>query len=335
LKDHIIEDRFIDVRSASARYRLLGDEARLRLLRVLSLERLNVTEITGVLGLAQSGVSRHLKLLKEAGFVAEERSGGFTYYTLTDLSRHEYRALWDALQDQFAQAADDPAVNADNARLQEVLRLRKESFLEHTADAKDNRQLVPGRSWAAWSRALGLLLPPLRVADLGCGEGYLTIEASRWAASVVGVDRSSTVLARARTLAQRRRAKHITWKRGDLEQLPLAAASVDLALLSQSLHHAVDPSRAMAEAVRILVPGGRLLVLDLREHEEGWVRDRLGDRTLGFSDARLRQLLTDAGLTGVRTSSGARKAGSPFAVLLAIGHKPGAARPAGRERTPR
>jgi ArsR family transcriptional regulator len=335
LHNHIIGYRFIDVRSASAHYRLLGDEARLRLLRALSLERLNVTELTAVLGLAQSGVSRHLKLLKEAGFVAEERAGGFAYYTLADVQQNGRGPLWDALVDQFAQAADDPAVKADNARLQEVRRLRKESFLDHTGDAKDNRQLVPGRSWAAWSRALGLLLPPLRVADLGCGEGYLTIEASRWAASVVGVDRSSAVLARARTLAQRRRAKHITWKRGDLEQLPLAAASVDLALLSQSLHHAVDPSRAIAEAVRILVPGGRLLILDLREHEEGWVRDRLGDRTLGFSDAQLRQLLTDAGLTGVRTSPGARKAGSPFAVLLAIGHKPDADRTAGRERKPR
>jgi SAM-dependent methyltransferase len=330
LQDKITACRFVDVISASACYRLLGDEARLRILRLLSLERLNVSELTAALGQAQSGVSRHLKLLKNAGFVEEERTSGFTYYTLASPQQEERGALWAALTDQFAQAADDPSVKADDARLQEVLRLRKENFLEHAADARENRQLVPGRSWVAWSRALALLLPPLRVADLGCGEGYLTIEASRWARSVVGVDRSTTVLARARTLAQRRRATNITWKRGELEKVPLDAGCVDLALLSQALHHAEDPGRAIAEAVRILAPGGRLLVLELREHEEAWVRDKLGDRVLGFSEPRLRQLLLDAGLAGVRTSVGARKAGDPFAVLLAVGHKLGSARTARR-----
>lgn len=307
---------------ASAHYRLLGDEARLRLLRLLSLERLNVSELTAIMGLAQSGVSRHLKLLKEAGFVDEHRSGGFTYHTLVDLKDQGLASLWGALLDQFEASADDPAVKADDARLQEVLRIRKENFLDHAPDTRDNRQLVPGRSWAAWSRALGLLLPPLRVADLGCGDGYLTVEASRWAGSVVGVDRSATVLDRARTLAQRRKAENIIWKRGELEKVPLDSDSVDLVLLSQALHHAVNPSRAVAEAVRIAVPGGRVLVLDLREHDQEWVRDTLGDRSLGFSEAQLRRLMVDAGLTDVRMSVGASKAGDPFAVLVALGHKP-------------
>ena len=315
------------MKTASGHYRLLGDEARLRLLRLLSLERLNVTELTAVLGLAQSGVSRHLKLLKEAGFIEEQRSAGFTYYTLADLRKQGWGSLWDSLAEQFAQAGKDPEVKADHTRLQEVLRLRKENFREHAADPRDNRQLVPGRSWVAWSRALGLLLPTLRVADLGCGDGYLTIESSRWAGRVVGVDRSPTVLARARLLAQRRRATNVTWKRGELEKLPLDTGSFDLALLSQALHHAVNPNRALAEAVRILVPGGRLLILELREHDEEWVRDKLGDQVLGFGEIRLRQLLSEAGLAGVRTSIGASKAGDPFAVLLALGHKPTATRP--------
>ena len=156
---HITIGRFIDVKTASSHYRLLGDEARLRLLRLLSLERLNVTELTAVLGLAQSGVSRHLKLLKEAGFIDEHRSAGFTYYTLADLPKQGLGSLWDSLAEQFAQAGKDPEVKADHTRLQEVLRLRKENFREHAADPRDNRQLVPGRSWVAWSRALGLLLP--------------------------------------------------------------------------------------------------------------------------------------------------------------------------------
>jgi ArsR family transcriptional regulator len=309
----------MDMKEASALYRLLGDEARLRLLRVLSAERLNVTELTGVLGLAQSGVSRHLGLLKDAGLVAEERDGGFSYYRAAPVSG----SLGDVLKRQFEGAADDAVVRADDARLQEVLRVRKENFDAHTGpDTRDARQLVPGRSWAAWSRALGLLLPPLRVADVGCGEGYLTIEAARWASQVIAIDRSAAVLARARALARRRHVSNVVWKKGELEKLPVGEGAVDVVLLSQALHHAQDPSRALSEAVRIAVPGGRVLILDLRAHDEDWVRAKLGDRRLGFDDDELKKMMAAAGLTGTRAGVGARKAGDPFTVLIASGIKP-------------
>jgi ArsR family transcriptional regulator len=309
------------VYQASAVYKLLGDEARLRLLRVLRKERLNVTELTGILGLAQSGVSRHLGLLKEAGFVAEEKDAGYTYFTLAPRNGHD--TLWATLDQQFADATADPTVRADEARLQEVLRLRKENFETHrSADARDARQLVPGRSWAAWSRALGLLMPPAVVADLGCGEGYLTIEAARWAKQVFAVDRSDVVLERAKSLARRRRVHNVTWKRGELEKLPLKDHSVDIALLSQALHHAASPVRAVAEAARIVTPAGRVLVLDLREHREEWVRSKLGDRTLGFNEGELKRMLTDAGLRDVKVGVGASKSGDPFTVLIASGTKP-------------
>jgi SAM-dependent methyltransferase len=315
------------MKRASALYRLLGDEARLRLLRVLARERLNVTELTGVLGLAQSGVSRHLGLLKEAGLVAEERDGGYSYYRLAPpLDVDGDSALAAMLRQQFEQAADEATVRADTARLQEVLRVRKENFDAHAGpDTRDARQLVPGRSWAAWSRALGLLLPPLKVADLGCGEGYLTIEAARWASRVIAVDRSAVVLKRARALAERRRVSNVIWKKGELERLPLADASVDVAMLSQALHHAVDPARAVAEAVRVTAPGGRVLVLDLRTHHEDWVRAKLGDRRLGFDEDELMRMLIGAGLDHVRAGVGARKAGDPFTVLIASGTKKGSA----------
>jgi len=315
------------VREASALYRLLGDEARLRLLRVLARERLNVTELTGVLGLAQSGVSRHLGLLKEAGLVAEEKDGGFTFYRIAPELLPSPGApagsLWPVLEAQFAAAAGDGATRADDARLQEVLRLRKENFDAHAGpDERDAQQLVPGRSWAAWARALGQLMPPLRVADLGCGEGYLTIEAARWASRVVAVDRSDAVLARAKALARRRRVSNVTWRRGELERLPIADAAVDLALLSQALHHARSPERALAEAVRITAPGGRVLVLDLRAHQEEWVRTKLGDARLGFDDAELKRLLAGAGLDEVSVRVGARQRGDPFTVLVAAGTRP-------------
>jgi ArsR family transcriptional regulator len=311
------------VRSASALYRLLGDEARLRLLRVLSQERLNVTELTGVLGLAQSGVSRHLGLLKDAGLVIEERDGGFSYYGLAPAIREGEHRIAPLLRTQFDEAAGDAVVRADEARLQEVLRLRKENFDAHAGpDTRDARQLVPGRSWAAWSRALGLLMPNVKVADLGCGEGYLTIEAARWASRVIAVDRSELVLRRARSLARRRRVSNVIWKKGELEKLPLADATVEIAMLSQALHHAQHPSRALSEALRVTAAGGRLLVLDLRRHEQDWVRGKLGDRRLGFDDDELKQLMAGAGWSEVKVGVGARKAGDPFTVLIASGTKP-------------
>lgn len=306
----------------SALFRVLGDPARLRLLRALSADRFNVTELTGILGLAQSGVSRHLGLLKDAGLVAEERDGIFVYYRLARTPGVD-TPLWQLLDREFERTATRPDVRADDARIQEVRRLRRENFDQHAgADTRDGRQLVPGRSWAAWSRALGLLLPPLDVVDIGCGEGYLTLEAARWARKVTGIDRSAAVLARARQLAERRKVANVVWKRGEIERLPAADASFDVALLSQTLHHAADPGRAIHEAVRVLRPGGRVLILDLRSHEEDWVRQKLGDRWQGFDDRSLASWLTAAGLEDARVQVGARGAGDPFVVLVAAATKP-------------
>ena len=306
------------MQQVSSLFRLLSDSTRLRLLRVLAKDRFNVTELTGILGVAQSNVSRHLGLLKDAGLVTEEREAGYVYYRVAEDSRADgQETLWALLDTHFESAATDRAVRADEARMQEVLRLRKENFDTHG----DPRQLVPGRSWAAWARALGHLLPAFDVADIGCGEGYLTLEAARWARTVVGIDRSAEVLQRARALAERRRVSNVAWKKGDLAKLPLADASVDVALLSQSLHHADDVPRAIAEAARILRPGGRLLILDLRQHDQAWVRKRFGDRHLGFSSAELDTMLGRAGLGDVKVNVGASKAGDPFAVLIASGCK--------------
>jgi ArsR family transcriptional regulator len=135
------------------------------------------------------------------------------------------------------------------------------------------------------------------------------------------------VLTRGRALAARRKVSNIVWKRGELERVPLREASVDLVLLSQALHHAADPDRVLAEAHRILRPGGRVLVLDLRAHGQAWVRQRLGDRWLGFSEEDLRARLGAAGFEDITLRTGSRTQGDPFVVLIAAGHKPAAARP--------
>jgi len=307
---------------AAALFRLLGDDARLRILRLLSAERLNVGELTSILGIAQSGVSRHLGLLKDAGLVEERREAGFTFFRLSpslESGQNGFGPIWPLLRSQFEATAATAEGRADEARLEEVRRVRKENFDDHAGG--EGTQIVPGRSWAAWARALGHLLPPLEIADLGCGEGYLTIEASRFAKRVIAVDRSESVLDKARASAKRRGVTNVEWKRGELEKLPLDHDSVDVALLSQALHHAADPAKALAEAARIVRPGGRVLLLELRRHDEAWVRDRLGDQWLGFEEDELKQLMKDAGFDGVRVSVGARRARDPFTVLIASGVK--------------
>jgi ArsR family transcriptional regulator len=309
----------MDMQSAAALYRLLADSTRLRLLRILTHDRFNVSELTAIVALAQSGVSRHLGLLKDAGLVREEREGGYVYYRLADDSAADDAApLWSLLAAQFARSENDQAVRADDARMQELLRQRQENFDTHG----DPHQIVPGRSWAAWARALGHLLPPLDVADIGCGDGHLTLEMARWAKQVTGIDRSDDRLERAKALATARRVTNVVWKKGDLLRLPLRDESIDLAVFSQSLRYATDPERALAEAVRAVRVRGRILVLDLKEHDQSWVRSRFGDQRLGFSAADLEALLQSAGLRHIRLSTGAGKKGHPFVVLIASASKP-------------
>jgi len=313
------------MKDASTLFRLLGDEVRLRLLRLLTCERLNVGELTVVLGIAQSGVSRHVGMLRAAGLIDEEREGGFTFLRAnSDVTRADLEPVWALLRTRFAAARRTAVVRADDVRLRDILRRRRESAETHgSTTGAGVRQLVPGRSWSAWARGLGLLLPPMRVVDLGCGEGFLTLEVARWAGHVIGVDRSAQVLKRAKTLAAKRGVDNVEWRQGEIEHLPVEDGTAELALLSQALHHAADPMQAMREAVRVVTESGRVLVLDLVAHEAVWTRERLGDRWFGFSPRDLTGLMTDAGLikTQVWPVTDDRAEAS-FDVVAGIGTKP-------------
>jgi 2-polyprenyl-3-methyl-5-hydroxy-6-metoxy-1,4-benzoquinol methylase len=295
-------------------FRLLGDPQRLRILRLLSLEKLNVSELTEILGTAQSGISRHLRLLREAELVREDRERGWSYYFVDARQfSNGIAGLWPSLKDQLKTL---DGVREDDVRLQEVLRQRKEDFREQPF-----RTVSPGRSWAAWARTMSYVAPHCVVADLGCGEGYLTLEVARWAKKVIAIDKSKPMLQRAKQLARKHGMRNIRWKQARIEKLPLQDQSVDLVLMAQVLHALQNPSIGLAEAHRILKPGGKLLLQDLRTHQEEWVKSKLGDVWFGFEEKELRVFLKNARFVGIKLDVGSRRRGDPFTVLIGCGMK--------------
>ena len=301
--------------------KLLGDDTRLRILRLLVREPLNVSEITSILGLAQSGISRHLSLLRKAGLVDERKEGVWTYYHLPSTESGaqiteqdgELHRVWEFVRGMVTDA-EDPF--SDLPRLTEVLRMR-----ENFGGGLSDKLLEPGQSWFAWSRTLHFLLPELDAIDLGCGDGTITVEIGRFARRVVGVDNNPLAIAAAIKRADRERVGNVTFREGRIENLPDKAASYDLAIFSQSLHHMEAPEQALAEAIRVLRPGGRLVVVDLAQHEQNWVREKLGHHYLGFENERLEAMLQTGGLDQIKLEQVNQRRGEVFRVLLATGLK--------------
>jgi ArsR family transcriptional regulator len=318
--------------------KLLGDETRLRILRLLSREPLNVSELTRILGLAQSGISRHLGLLKKAGLVEERREGVWSYYQVSPsgtipalaegrsgngggarggeeaVTEPEVLEVWDFVKTRFGQAPD---TNHDIARLAEVLRQR-----ENYGGGLNEKLLEPGQSWFAWSRALHFLLPEVKAIDLGCGDGAITVEIGRFAKSVVGIDANPRAVLAARKRAEREHRANVTFKEARIEALGEPAGSYELAIFSQSLHHMREPEAGLAEAARVLRPGGRVIVTDLAPHEEQWVLTKLGHVHLGFSLERMEQMLRHCRFERTHLEQVHQRRGEAFTVILATGIKP-------------
>jgi ubiquinone/menaquinone biosynthesis C-methylase UbiE len=184
------------------------------------------------------------------------------------------------------------------------------------------KDYVPGKSWKSIVLALLHLLPPLEMADLGAGDGNFSFLLATRAKAVIAVDSSEKMLEVARDHATRNGIQNIDFRHGDMEELPIPAASIDVAFFSQSLHHALHPARALAEAHRILRPGGRLVILDLAKHRFEEARDLYADEWLGFGEAELEQMLLDAGFTNPDVSIVDRDPDAPqFQTLLAIAIK--------------
>ena len=294
--------------SLSESFRALGDPTRLRLLRLLSQAPLNVSELVSLVGVAQSSVSHHLAKLRGLELIREDRQAGFTYYSLAvDATDQRWPLI------RLAQEAEDPT--GDRSRLTDLLRQREDR------QALNERLLEPGQSWRVWSDALGALLPALEVVDFGCGTGELTASMAGWAKRVVAIDRNPVALEQARARVARDKRTNVLFLNEDLCDLSLESGSVDLVILSQSLHHVNDPQAALGEAHRLLRQGGRVVVLELMPHLESWVRERLGHAHLGFDPEALTHDLALGGFTALTQQTPPRDGASAFRVFLLTGVK--------------
>ena len=268
--------------------RLLGDESRIRMLRLLEREELSVVELQEILGMGQSRISMALSQLLQAGLVELRRSGQKNLYTYR--GGVTFAGLIHQGAVEIAETRDD-----DEA-LRLILKKRKDRVRSYFDDlaGRFGRDYVPGRSWKGLSEMLIKLLPPMRIADIGSGEGTLSLLLAQRAEQVTGIDISEKMVEYASAAARRSGVKNVEFKLGDLEELPLPGASVDLALFSQSLHHAMHPQKAVLEAARILRPGGRIVILDLQRHSFEEARELYADVWLGFTQVELLDFLRKA-----------------------------------------
>lgn len=294
--------------------KLLSDPTRLRILMLVENEALSVAELQEVLGMGQSRISTQLSQLKIEGLVTDERSGKNNIYScVAETGLMEVARL---------AAAEVPEVAADESALRHLLRKRKDSaraYFDELA-GRFGKDYVPGRSWKALAEALIKVLNYRVVADLGAGEGTLAQLLAQRAEKVIAVDLSPKMVEFGQDLAIQNGLKNLEYRLGDIENPPIEDASLDLAILSQALHHAEHPQRALDSAFRILKPGGRLIVLDLVQHHFEEARELYADRWLGFSESDLAAMLEKSGFRQIETVVADREAEAPkFQTLLGIG----------------
>lgn len=276
-------------------WQTLSDPTRLRLLALLAQEELSVAELQQVLHLGQSRISTHLSVLRSAKLAEPRREGKHTYYSLTKNLPAKTRLLLDAAWNTLQEI---PEAAKDSAALKVVLDKRRSAARDYfnRLAGRLGKSFCPGRSWSEVGPLLAQLIPHVVIADLGAGEGWLAQLLAQHASKVIAVDNSPKMVAFAKAEMKKKKITNIEYRLGDLAEPPIEPSSVDLAVLSQALHHTVNPAEAIAAAANLLKPGGRLAILDLSQHQFDKARKLYGDHWLGFSEVDLRQWLKDAGL---------------------------------------
>ena len=275
----------------------IGEETRLRIVALLGRAELTVTDLTEILGQSQPRVSRHLKLLVDAGIVAKHREGTWVFFRLVDGG--PTAALLAGVLGPFDDT--DPILVADRSRLasvQERRALNALGYFEQIAPIWDEERSLHAAE-AAVEDAIGDVIGDGdvgRLVDLGTGTGRILQLLGPRAVRAVGVDASHSMLSVARANLERSGVTGYELRQGDVYSPPLDAASFDLVVIHQVLHYLDDPARAILEAARLVAPDGRLLVVDFAPHRHEFLRDAQAHRRLGFDHDQVRHWLDLAGL---------------------------------------
>ena len=301
--------------------RALADPTRLRIMALLERDELSVHELQQISRLGQSRISTHLGLLQEAGLVHSRREGKRTFYRLNPLADSMAREFFPLA---IRAARELPEYEADQLNLKRILALRRDQakLLFDQVAGRFDRRYGPGRSWQAVGQLLLRVLPPLVIADLGSGEGLISELLARRARKVIAVDNSEKIVVFGAAKARKNGLKNLEFRLGDLEAPPIEPASVDLVILSQALHHARNPARAIASSHGILRAGGQIMILDLLQHSFAQARELYGDTWQGFAEGDLHRWLEAAGFKKIEISVVAREEQPPhFQTVLAAGEK--------------
>lgn len=309
----------MDLEGWSSRLKVFADATRVRLLALLAREELTVAELSAITQLAQPRVSTHLAKLKEAGLVRDRRAGVSAYYRYEeDALDPAQRALWASI----SAGSDDPLLRQDAERVPGVLAMRAadQNWADSVAGDME-RHYSPGRTWEALARSALPLLEPGDVLDIASGDGVLAELLAPHAGRYVCVDASQRVVAAASE--RLRRYPNVEVREGDMHALPFAAASFDLVVLMHALTYADKPAQAVAEAARVLRPGGRLLLSSLARHEHRSAVQAFGHVNLGFTARELRKFAEKAGLAVANVESVTRERRPPhFEVISLIATRP-------------
>lgn len=311
----------------------LSEPLRLRLCRILESQELSVGEISRVVQLPQSTVSRNLKVLADAGWLVKRSEGTATLYRLVlDDLPVSARALWITVRQQL-EASPDAASVEDARRVQTVLDERTTdsvSFFGRVAGAWDSvRAELFGSTFTAWG-LLGLLPREWTIADIGCGTGNGAELLAAHVRKVIAVDQSGPMLEAAKKRLAR--FSNVSFADGPVEALPLEDSSVDAAVAILVLHHVREVDDALSEMFRVVKPGGRVLIIDMVEHDRTAYRNTMGHVHLGFDAGRMRAAMENAGFKYARvTPIPAEAEAKGPGLFVAVGEKQEARRHEGTE----